>query len=137
MKRGGVQKTKHLAYVISWLPDGYIRNFKMLVFGPSGLWTMSPLRCAAKFDPFLSLDCAPALHPDAIQGKEGIKFCHLATLCHMCMVSPLEARAALPRRRPQLCRPLAGGAQGTGRREILQLQVQCDSLLRSTGLRTF
>ena len=30
----------------------------MLVFGPSGLWTMSPLRCAAKFDPFLSLDCA-------------------------------------------------------------------------------
>ena len=22
----------------------------------------------------------PALHPDAIQGKEGIKFCHLATL---------------------------------------------------------
>ena len=36
----------------------------------SGLW----LRYAAKFDPFL------ALHPGAIQGKEGIKFCHLATL---------------------------------------------------------
>ena len=34
----------------------------------------------AKFDPFLSLDCAPALHPGAIQGKEGIKFCYLATL---------------------------------------------------------
>ena len=29
---------------------------------------MAPLHCAAKFDPFLSL------------GKEGIKFCHLATL---------------------------------------------------------
>ena len=42
----------------------------------------SPLRYAAKFDPFLSLDCFPtnALHPGAIQGKEGIKFCHLATL---------------------------------------------------------
>ena len=41
---------------------------------------MAPLRCAAKFDPFLSLDCAPALHPGAIQGKEGIKFCYLATM---------------------------------------------------------
>ena len=28
------------------------------MFGPSGLWTMAPLRYAAKFDPFLSLDCA-------------------------------------------------------------------------------
>ena len=42
---------------------------------------MALLRYAAKFDPFLSLDCAPhTLHPGAIQGKEGIKFCHLATL---------------------------------------------------------
>ena len=41
---------------------------------------MAPLRYAAKFDPFLSLDCAPTLHPGAIQGKEGIKFCDLATL---------------------------------------------------------
>ena len=31
------------------------------VFGPSGFWTMAPLRYAAKFDPFLSLDWAP--HP--------------------------------------------------------------------------
>ena len=29
------------------------------VFGPLGFWTMAPLRYAAKFDPFLSLDCAP------------------------------------------------------------------------------
>ena len=28
------------------------------VFGPSGFWTMAPLRYAAKFDLFLSLDCA-------------------------------------------------------------------------------
>ena len=37
--------------------------------------TVTRLRSTAKFDPFLSLDCAPAL-----QGKEGIKFCHLSTL---------------------------------------------------------
>ena len=42
---------------------------------------MAPLCYAAKFDPFLSLYCAPfAFHPGAIQGKEGISFCHLATL---------------------------------------------------------
>ena len=44
---------------------------------------MAPLRYTAKFDPFLSLDCgAPALALElcAIQGNEGIKFCHLATL---------------------------------------------------------
>ena len=41
---------------------------------------MAPLRYAAKFDPFLSLDYPPALYPGTIQGKEGIKFCHLATL---------------------------------------------------------
>ena len=29
------------------------------MFGPSGFWTTAPLRYAAKFDPFLSLDCAP------------------------------------------------------------------------------
>ena len=29
------------------------------MFGPSGFWTMAPLRYAAKLDPFLSLDCAP------------------------------------------------------------------------------
>ena len=51
-KRGpGIQK-------ISWLPDGYSQFFRSYVFGPLGFWTMAPLRCAAKFDPFLSLDCA-------------------------------------------------------------------------------
>ena len=29
------------------------------MFGPSGFWIMAPLRYAAKFNPFLSLDCAP------------------------------------------------------------------------------
>ena len=42
---------------------------------------MAPLCYAAKFDPFLSLDCTPhALHAGAIQGKEGIKSCRLVTL---------------------------------------------------------
>ena len=31
---------------------------ELYVFGPSGFWSMTPLRYAAKFDPFLSLDCA-------------------------------------------------------------------------------
>ena len=35
---------------------GFLESY---VFGPSGFWTMAPLRYAAKFDPFLSLDCAP------------------------------------------------------------------------------
>ena len=35
---------------------GFLESY---VFGPSGCWTMAPLRYAAKFDPFLSLDCAP------------------------------------------------------------------------------
>ena len=44
--------------VQAWLPDGYSRIFRSYVFGPSGFWTMALLRYAAKFDPFLSLDCA-------------------------------------------------------------------------------
>ena len=41
-----------------WLPDGNSQIFKSYVFGPLGFWTMAPLCYAAKFDPFLSLDCA-------------------------------------------------------------------------------
>ena len=44
---------------VAWLPDGYSQIFRSYVFGPSGFWTMAPLRSAAKFDPFLSLNCAP------------------------------------------------------------------------------
>ena len=35
---------------------GFLESY---VFGPLGFWTMAPLRYAAIFDPFLSLDCAP------------------------------------------------------------------------------
>ena len=34
---------------------GFLESY---VFGPSGFWSMAPLRYAAKFDPLLSLDCA-------------------------------------------------------------------------------
>ena len=34
---------------------GFLESY---VYGPSGFWNMAPLRYAAKFDPFLSLDCA-------------------------------------------------------------------------------
>ena len=64
-------------YLRAWLPDGYNQTFRSQVFGPSGFWIMAPLRYTAKFDPFLG---PPALHPGTIQGKEGIKFFHLATL---------------------------------------------------------
>ena len=54
-KSGRVQKLSHNQ---AWLPDGYSQIFKLYVFSPSGFWTIAPLRYAAKFDPFLSLDCA-------------------------------------------------------------------------------
>ena len=37
-----------------WLPGGYSQIFRSYVFGPSGFWTMAPLHCAAKLDPFLA-----------------------------------------------------------------------------------
>ena len=44
----------------TWLPDGYSLIFRSYVFGHSGLdYGSATLRYAAKFDPFLSLDCAP------------------------------------------------------------------------------
>ena len=46
------------------------RFLELYVFGPSGFWTMAPLSYSAKFDPFLSLDCAPT--PSTLaQSKEG------------------------------------------------------------------
>ena len=45
------------------LPDGDSQIFRSYMFGPSGFWTMAPLRYAAKFDPLLSLDCAPRPPP--------------------------------------------------------------------------
>ena len=55
----------------SWLPDVYSQISRLCVFCSSG--------CQMLSHPFLAL-CPHALHPGAIHGKEGIKFCHLATL---------------------------------------------------------
>ena len=33
----------------SWLLDGYSQILRLYVFGPSGIWTIAPLRYAAKF----------------------------------------------------------------------------------------
>ena len=73
------------------LPDGYSQIFRLHVFGPLGFWTMATLPYAAKFDQFLSLDCAPT--PSILaQSKErkGSNFCHPATL--VCGRARIETR---------------------------------------------
>ena len=50
--------SNEIRYNIAWLPDCFSEIFRLYVFGPSGFWTMPLLRCIAKFDPFLALDCA-------------------------------------------------------------------------------
>ena len=52
---------------------------------------MAPLHYTAKFDPAIA---PPPLHPGAVQGKEGIKFCHLATLVSQSAVYPAESNNA-------------------------------------------
>ena len=60
----------------AWLPDCDSRILRLYVFGPLGFWTMAPLRCAAKFDPFLSLDCAPT--PSTLAQSKERKGSHFA-----------------------------------------------------------
>ena len=50
---------------------------------------MAPLCYAAKFDPFLSLDCAGVEVVGAQSGNDGIKFCSVAKGSH----SPLSQKA--------------------------------------------
>ena len=63
------------------LADGYSQIFRIVCVWPFGLldYGSATLRCKIRSLPFLGLR-PHALHPGAIQGKEGIKFCHLATL---------------------------------------------------------
>ena len=65
----------------SWLPDGYSQIFRSYVSGPSGLkdYGSAMLCCKIGSLPFLGLR-PHDLHPGTVQGKEGIKFFHLATL---------------------------------------------------------
>ena len=55
---------------------------------------MAPLRYAAKFDPFLFLDCAPTR--STLAQSEGIKFCHLATLCEGDLCNANEEEGYVP-----------------------------------------
>ena len=55
--------------LVTMVSDGYSQFFRSNVFGPSGFWTMAPLRYTGKFDPFLSLDCAPT-PSTLVQSKE-------------------------------------------------------------------
>ena len=52
------------------MPDGSSHIFRLYVFGPSGFWTMSLLRYAGKYDPFLSLDCLAPTPFALAQSKE-------------------------------------------------------------------
>ena len=73
---------------------------------------MAPLRYAAKFDPLPFLGLRPqAIHPGAIQGKEGIKFCHLATLIPGAPGSGLNHKRGRRRRGRRGC---AGGLDVLG-----------------------
>ena len=65
----------------AWVPDGNSQISRSYVFGPSGLkdYGSATLCCKIWSFPFLGLR-PHALHPGTIQGKDGIKFCHLATL---------------------------------------------------------
>ena len=83
---------------------------------------MDPLRFTAKFDPFLSLDCTPpppALHPGAIQGKELIKVCHLATLD-----ATGEARRRLTEEVRKVCGGGDSGVQEGERDLCVDVRVQ-------------
>ena len=53
----------------SWLQDGYSQILDCMCLALWAWRTMAPLRCAAKFDPFLSLDCAPT-PSTLVQSKE-------------------------------------------------------------------
>merc|ERR1712024_217633 len=63
--------------------------FRIVWDWPFGLldYGSATLRCKIRSLPFLGWR-PHALHPGAIQGKEGIKFCHLATL----LPGPTEER---------------------------------------------
>ena len=63
------------------------------MFGPSGFWTMAPLRYAAKFDPFLSLDCAPT--PSTLAQSKERKGSNFA-IWQPCEQSAASAATSLP-----------------------------------------
>ena len=96
---GGRGDKSHLVDHISLLRPPYhgcqMAIAKFLDCMPSGFWTMALyLHYAAKFDPFLSEDCAPRPPPphNPRKGRDQ-KFCHLAT-----MIPPFLPPSILPSR---------------------------------------
>ena len=71
--------------------------------------TMAPLRCAENLTPSFPWIGPHALHPGAIKGKEGIKFCHLATLSNrlsaLVLRDRLEIEIQPPPPSPRCCPP--------------------------------
>ena len=64
----------------TWLPAGYSQIFRLSAFSPSGLKDWLYYALLQNLIPSFPWIAPPALHPGAIQGKGGIKFCHLANL---------------------------------------------------------
>ena len=90
------QKDKVTGMVARWLkPD-----LQIVCVWPFGLldYGSATLRCKIGSLPFLGLR-PQAFNPGAIQGKEGIKFCHLATLLESTLIhrrESVESVVALP-----------------------------------------
>ena len=83
--RGGRSPPRGRKTPCAWLPDGYSKFLDCNCLALQSWRTMAPLRCAAKFDPFLSLDCAPQPTTPA-QSKER-KGSHFAIWQH-CPCAP-------------------------------------------------
>ena len=69
----GAVEGRAVSGLCTWLPDGYSQILRVFVFGPSGL---KDYGSATLQNVIPSMDCPPHW----IQGMDGIKFCHLATL---------------------------------------------------------
>ena len=122
---------------------GFLESY---VFGPLGFWTMAPLRYAAKFDPFLSLDCAPT--PSTLVQSKERKGSNFAIWQHCEMLPKLRAlqthvRVRRRRRGVGQCRwqlrlgPHAPLQDGGGKRLRLLHRCRCQTtaLGRDTSFR--
>ena len=69
------------------------------VFGSLGFWTLAPLRYAAKFDPFLSLDCARVEGVGAPSGNHlstHLSYLQLLAVSDLCVVCGCALLYGLP-----------------------------------------
>ena len=79
---------------------GFLESY---VFCPSGFWTMDQLRCAAKFDPFVSLDCAGV---EGVGAQSNFAFWqHCPKLQQRTYVSEIDASHVTLSSNPYHCHP--------------------------------